>query len=48
MTKSADDNSATVASEPASARERAERLRALILEHDRRYYLLDQPSISDA
>ena len=31
-----------------SARERAESLRTLIAEHNRRYYELDQPSISDA
>jgi DNA ligase (NAD+) len=30
------------------ARQRVEELRAQILEHDRRYYGLDQPSISDA
>ncbi|HEX7505791.1 MAG TPA: NAD-dependent DNA ligase LigA [Polyangia bacterium] len=48
MTNSAHEHPGAAASERASARERAERLRALILEHDRRYYLLDQPSISDA
>ncbi len=36
------------ASEHAASRRRAQDLRALIAEHDRRYYLLDQPSISDA
>jgi DNA ligase (NAD+) len=46
MTKSAEEN--PPASSIDSARMRAETLRALILEHDRRYYLLDQPSISDA
>ena len=35
-------------SEFASARKRAEELRTLIGEHDRRYYQLDQPSVSDA
>jgi len=34
--------------EYAAARQRVEELRAEILEHDRRYYVLDQPSISDA
>ena len=48
MTTSAHENPAAVARERASAQERAERLRALILDHDRRYYVLDQPSISDA
>jgi len=33
---------------PASARQRADELRTLIAEHDRRYYELDQPSLSDA
>jgi hypothetical protein len=37
-----------MASERAAAQKRAESLRALIAEHDRRYYVLDQPSISDA
>lgn len=32
----------------AAARRRVERLRALIREHDYRYYVLDRPSISDA
>jgi len=48
MTKSADEFPATVASDHAAARARVESLRSLIIEHDRRYYLLDQPSISDA
>ena len=34
--------------EYTSARQRVEELRAEILEHDRRYYVLDQPAISDA
>jgi DNA ligase (NAD+) len=46
MTKSPEKN--PPASSIHSARRRAEDLRALIVEHDRRYYLLDQPSISDA
>ena len=37
-----------MASERAAAQKRAGSLRALIAEHDRRYYVLDQPSISDA
>jgi len=37
-----------VTSDFDSARERAESLRTLIAEHNRRYYELDQPSISDA
>jgi len=48
MTTSAEEVPATVASEHAAFHKRAERLRALIAEHDRRYYQLDQPSISDA
>jgi DNA ligase (NAD+) len=46
MTKSTDDDVSE--SGRALARERAEELRTLIVEHDRRYYSLDQPSISDA
>jgi DNA ligase (NAD+) len=34
-------------SESAAARARAEELRTLIAEHDRSYYVLDQPSIAD-
>ena len=48
MTKSPEENPATPASATESARTRAETLRALIVDHDRRYYLLDQPSVSDA
>jgi DNA ligase (NAD+) len=48
MTKPAEENPAAAASAIESARERAKRLRALIVEHDQRYYGLDQPSISDA
>jgi len=36
------------ASVPRKAADRAARLRALIEEHNRRYYVLDQPTISDA
>ncbi|HEX7500733.1 MAG TPA: NAD-dependent DNA ligase LigA, partial [Polyangia bacterium] len=42
MTKSAEQSPFDAASA------RAEELRATILEHDRRYYVLDQPSVSDA
>ncbi len=42
MTKSAEKSPIDAASA------RAEELRATILEHDRRYYVLDQPSVSDA
>jgi DNA ligase (NAD+) len=48
MTKSTDEEPATAASERSFAQERAETLRTVISEHDRRYYLLDQPTISDA
>ena len=48
MTISPDEDPAAAASERASAQRRAETLRALIIEHDHHYYLLDQPSISDA
>ncbi|HEY5282437.1 MAG TPA: NAD-dependent DNA ligase LigA, partial [Polyangia bacterium] len=34
--------------ERASARDRAQTLRALVREHNDRYYVLDQPSVSDA
>jgi DNA ligase (NAD+) len=34
--------------ERASARKRAQALRALVREHNDRYYVLDQPSVSDA
>jgi DNA ligase (NAD+) len=46
MTKSSEEIPAMA--ERAAAQQRAESLRALIAEHDRRYYLLDQPSVSDA
>ena len=48
MTDSAEEMPATAASERAAAQKRAESLRALIAEHDHRYYVLDQPSVSDA
>ena len=33
---------------PTAARRRAEQLRGVIRQHDHRYYVLDQPMISDA
>jgi DNA ligase (NAD+) len=42
------DTASTGGGDCASARQRVDDLRALIAEHDRRYYVLDQPSVSDA
>lgn len=48
MTTSAKEIPATLSSDHGAAQRRIESLRATIAEHDRRYYVLDQPSISDS